>query len=836
MFQNIRLAFRSMWQRPALSSVIIAMLAVGIGSSTALFSMFYQILVQPLPVPEPQRLVNLSTSGPKFGSTSCGLAGGCDYVFSYPMFRDLETQQTAFAGIAAHISFRPNLGYADQTTSGPGMLVSGQYFSVLNVRPALGRLIGPQDEPKLDEAGVVVLSHEYWKTRFGGDPEILNKTLTVNGQQLTIIGVAPEDFSGAIIGLRPQVYVPLTLSWRLRPAAPKNYDDRRAYWLYVFARLKPNVNEQATAAAINSLYGGIIRQVDAPLNGNLKDDAKQKFLDQKISLNPGARGFTSVNDSTGQALTILFSLTALVLLIVCVNVANLLLARAAARAGEMAIRVSIGASRRQLMAQLLTESSLLAVIGGVLSLPVAASTLNAITAILPDQTSSQLALQISPTAMAFAAAAALFSLFLFGVFPALHGTRTSPALTIKEQAPQLSNGRGMARFRVSLVTAQIALSTVLLVLAGLFAQSLKNISRVKLGMQLDSLVSFTVAPRSNGYSPERTRAMFDRIEEELAAQPGVTGVTSASIPLLTGASTGNSITIDGFEPGGAIDTTVRRNEVSPSFFKTLSIPLVMGRGLTDADTLEAPKVAVVNESFVRKFKLGDNAIGKHFSGFPYDNVTKIDVEIVGVVADAAYNSVKGGIPAQYYQPRRQSERPNALAFYVRSANEPASLMRAIPRVVSDIDHNLPVNNLITMRRQMRDNTYVDVFVAILSAAFAGLATFLAAVGLYGVLAYNVAQRTREFGLRSALGANPGKLRAMVLKQVGLMALIGGVIGLAAAVTLGRTAEALLFGLSGHDAWVLTGAAIVLAAVVLLAGYLPARRASNTAPMEALRYQ
>jgi predicted permease len=389
---------------------------------------------------------------------------------------------------------------------------------------------------------------------------------------------------------------------------------------------------------------------------------------------------------------------------------------------------------------------------------------------------------------------------------------------------------------VSLVTAQIALSTVLLVLAGLFAQSLQNIWRVKLGMQLDSIISFTVAPRSNGYSPERTRALFDRIEEELAAQPGVTSVTSASIPLLTGASTGNSITIDGFEPGGAINTTMRRNEVSPSFFKTLSIPLVMGRGFTDADALNAPKVAVVNESFLRTFKLGENAIGKHFSGFPYDNVTKIDVEIVGVVADAAYSSVKGEVPAQYYQPRRQSERPNALAFYVRSANDPASLMRAIPRVVSEIDRNLPVNNLITMRRQVRDNTYTDILVATLSAAFAGLATFLAAVGLYGVLAYNVAQRTREFGLRSALGAHPGRLRAMVMRQVGLMALVGGITGLAAAVILGRMAEALLFGLSGHDAWVLTGAAILLSTVVLLAGYVPARRASAIAPMEALRHE
>jgi predicted permease len=330
--------------------------------------------------------------------------------------------------------------------------------------------------------------------------------------------------------------------------------------------------------------------------------------------------------------------------------------------------------------------------------------------------------------------------------------------------------------------------------------------------------------------------LFDRIEEALATQPGVTGVTSASVPVITGSSTGNSITIGDFEPGRDVDTTVRRNEISPSFFKTLSIPLLMGRDFTDADTLSTPKVAIVNESFVRKFRLGSGALGMHFSGYPYDNVRKIELEIVGVVADAAYSQVKGDIPPQYFQPRRQSESPGVLAFYVRTGIDPNPIMRAIPSVISRIDRNLPINNLITMTRQVQDNIYLDRLIAMLSAGFAGLATLLAAIGLYGVLAYNVAQRTREFGLRLALGAQPSRLRFMVLGQVGLMALVGIVIGLAAAVTLGRTAEALLFGLSGHDVRVLTVAVIVLSVVVFVAGYLPARRASNIAPMEALRYE
>jgi predicted permease len=836
MFKNIRLAFRSLRQRPGLSLVIIAMLALGIGATTALFSLLHQILVQPLPVPEPQRLVNFSAPGPKWGSTSCGLAGDCDSVFSYPMFRDLEARQTGFTGIAAHYSFQANLGYRQQTLAGRGMLVSGSYFNVLKLQPALGRLIGPQDEPRLDESAVVVLSYEYWQNSFGGDPNIVKETLTVNGQPLNIIGVAPAGFSGTTIGARPQVFVPLTLSWRLRPTTSRNYADRRAYWLYVFARLNPNVTAQQASAAINGLYGGILKEVDASLNRGMPDDVMQQFLQQQIALKPGARGQSTIRETTAQPLTLLFGLTALVLLIVCVNIANLLLARGASRAGEMAIRASLGARRRQLVSQLLTESTVLTVIGGIAGLLVATYTLDIIIAILPAESTRDLAIQLSPAAIGFAAAASLLTMLLFGIFPAVHATRTDLAVAIKGQAAQATGGRRIVRFRIALATAQIAFSMVLLVLAGLFTQSLMNLARVNLGMQVDSLVSFSVSPRANGYSLERTTALFDRIEEELAVQPGVTGLTSASVPLIANYGAGNSVTVEGFEGGPGVDTTVQRNEVSPSFFNTLSIPLLAGRNFTDADRLSAPKVAIVNQSFVRKFNLGGDAVGKRFSGFPYDNIRKVELEIVGVVADAAYSRVKGDIPPQYFQPRRQSENPDSLFFYARTDIVPNAMMRAIPGVVSRIDRNLPVNGLITMRRQVQDNIYLDRLVAMLSSVFAGLATLLAAIGLYGILAYNVALRKRELGLRLALGAEPARLRAMVLRQVGLMAFIGGVIGLAAAVALGRTTEALLFGLSGHDPWVLARSVAVLSGVMFVACYLPARRASNIAPMEALRYE
>jgi predicted permease len=824
---NIRLAFRSLRKRPGLSLVVVVMLALGIGANTALFSLFHQVLLAPLSVPDPQRLVNLSTDGPKWGSTSCGLAGGCKYAFSYPMFRDLEARQTTFpAGIAGFRDFRGNIGYRDQTLSGGGMMVSGQYFSALAAQPTLGRLISPADDAS-GKSAVVVISHEYWKGRFGGDPDILNRTLTVNGTPYMIIGVGPENFTGTVAGLRTQIFVPLTES-----KGPTK--DRRAYFLYAFARLAPNANAEEASASITSLFDGVIQEFDAPLNKNMKGQTLEKFLHQRVTLEPGARGQSEIDDNTSQALALLLGVTVLVLLIVCVNIANLLLARGASRAGEMAVRASIGGSRGQLVSQLLMESLLLALIGGLASLPVAVTTLNVISGILPVSLASQVGIRLSPVAVGFGGVVSIATVLLFGLLPAIHSTRTSHAL--KEQAMHSTGGsRRMARFRAALVTAQIAFSMVLLVLAGLFTHSLMNVARLHLGIDVNSVVTFSVAAR--GYTAEQSTAVLDQIEQQLAAQPGVINVGSATIQLLGGGGSGNNINLERWKDQPPEGYNVQRNEVTPNFFSTLGIPLLAGRNFTNADRMGAPKVAIVNESLLRKFNLTKaEAIGKEFTGFPYDNVRKVTLEIVGVAGDSSYNVVKGTIPAQYFQPRWQSEQPGAGTFYIRVNGEPDALMRSIPGIVSRIDPNLPVNGLKTLRRQVQENLYVDRLVTLLSGGFAGLATLLAAIGLYGVLAYNVGQRSRELGLRLALGAQPWRLRMMVLRQVGLMALTGSVIGLAAAIALGRAAQALLFGLTQNDPLVFTVALTGLAAVVLVAGYLPARRASNVSPMEALRYQ
>lgn len=824
-------AVRQLLRRPAVSIVVVTVLAIGIGVTTGIFSLFHQVLIQPLPVPEPDRLVSLSSPGPIAGPRTVSMAGDSEHVFSYPMFRDLEEQQSVFAGLAAYRDFEAGVAEERVTVAGNGVMVSGSYFDVLGLRPAVGRLIGPEDEPKVGESAVVVLSYDYWQTRFGGDPNVVGTGLTVNGQRLTVIGVAPEGFRGKIFGHQPRVFVPITLRWLMEPWRAHDEANRRSYWVYLFARLAPGISVERAAEGISGLYGGIINDVEAPLNSSMADDVLQQFRNKRISLEPGGTVQGLLANAVARPLTLLFALTAVVLVVVCVNIANLLLAQGLSRTAETAIRVTMGATWWQLLTQSLVDAVLPAVIGGIAGLPIALATLRVIGALLPEMYASGLDMELSRAALSFAATASLVTALIFGAAPAVQAARTDPGLTVKGTAFQTPGGRRMLRTRNALATTQIAFSTVLLVLAGLFAQSLMRITHIDLGLGLNSIVTFTVSPRRVGQDPERTMASFDRIEERLAMEPGVDGVGASRIALLARRGwTSPASSFRGFDQAPAVDRSVAINAVSTGYLTTLSIPLLRGRDFSESDTLASPAVAVVNESFVRLYGLGDAALGARF-----DIGSRENIEIVGVAADTKYSGVTDEIPPTVLLPWRQQENLDGLTFYVRGSGTDA-LMRMIPRVISEIDSSLPVTDLRTMNRQAQDDIFLERLIATLSASFAGLATFLAGIGLYGVLAYNVTQRTRELGLRQALGASPADLRALVLKQVALLAVIGVAVGLGAAVGAGRMVEALLFGLSGYDPVVLVATAITVSVVVLAASYFPARRAAKIAPFEALRYQ
>ena len=553
-------------------------------------------------------------------------------------------------------------------------------------------------------------------------------------------------------------------------------------------------------------------------------------------MDAGARGQSQAARGARSPLTLLLAVTAFVLLIACANIANLLLARSAARAGEIAVRLSIGASRARLVGQLLTESLLLAALGGIAGLAVAHWTLALVVSLLPPEVQHSILFGISGTVILFGIGLTFATGLLFGLVPALHSTRPDPVSTLKNQAGQPSGAKGAARARMLLATSQIALAMLLLASSGLFVKSLLNVSRVDLGFKVDHVVTFGLSPDLNGYSLDRARLFYQRLENELRAAPGVRAVALSNVHLLVGNYRARDVAVQGFKAGPDTDSSSRYNKVGPDYFSALGIPLVAGREFTDADGVNSAKVAIVNQTFAQKFGLGNDAVGKLMGWAPGKGYrSPLDTTIVGVVEDAKYSEVKRKAPPQFFVPYRQDPGLGAMQVYVRTAGDIGQATSAIAAVVKRLDPNLPIEDLEALPAQVRDNTFLDRMLAMLSAAFALLATLLAAIGLYGVLAYTVAQRTREIGLRMALGAAPARVRVMVLRQIAIMTLVGALVGLAGALGVGKAAESLLFQMTGADPAVLALSAAALVVVALCAGFIPAHRASRVDPMRALKY-
>ncbi len=832
MLRNLRLAARMLLKTPFVTAIAVLSLALGIGANSAIFSLFDQMLLRPLPVPNPGELVNLGAPGPKPGQTQCSQSGSCEVVLSYPMYRDLERTQKSLTGLAAHRGFGPSLAIDGEPLTGRGVMVSGSYFPTLQLQAAAGRLLAPSDDAVIGANFVTVLSYEFWRDRFGESPSAIGKSIRINGKTFTVIGVAPKDFHGTTLGFEPVVYVPISMRAELEVGF-KNFENRRSYWVYVFGRRKPDVTLEQAKVALNALYRPIINDVELPLQEGMSDQTQTRFRARTLTVEDGRRGQSSVHQEAKSPLYLLMGVTMVVLLIACANIANLLLARGAGRSAEMGVRLALGASRRQLLSLLLTESVLLALIGGAASLVVAKVTLSFIASLMPADSANSIQFHLQPQVIVFTAGLALVTGVIFGLFPALHSTRSDLIGIIRAGAGQITGGKAAARFRATLVTVQIALSMALLVSAGLFLKSLRNVSRVDLGMSVNDLATFAVSPVRAGMDTTRAAIYLARVEEELKTIPGVTGVTSSRVPLLSGESWGSGVQVQGFASGPDVDNGSRFNQVGPGYFTMLGVRMLAGRDIAESDGYGGAKVAVVNEAFAKKFNLGRDAVGKFMvDGEPKDSLS---VQIVGLVPDMKYSDVKDTIPPVFYYAVRQDHSIGALHFYVRSSLPIAQLMSAIPAVMKKLDPTVPVEELKSMPQQIRENVFLDRMISILSAAFAVIATLLAGIGLYGMLAFSVAQRTREIGVRMALGANAARVRGMVMKQVGLMTLLGGVIGVSAAIGIGKAARALLFGLEGFDASVFSLSVIMLALVALAAGFVPARRAALVDPMQALRH-
>jgi predicted permease len=623
------------------------------------------------------------------------------------------------------------------------------------------------------------------------------------------------------------VFVPITLDWFNRPRLA----DRFLYWTYVFGRLKPGVTIEEAQAAINVPYHAALNDIEAPVVRGLEGKDLERFRTKSIELRPGASGQSEAPRVARTPLAMFFGAAAMIFLIACVNLANLMFARGATRIGEIAVRSSMGAAPHRLFGLLATEAFLLATCAAIVSLPIALAVLRAVGALLPPYTVSALDPTLSLRAIAVAFAVAALSTIVFALVPMLKLAASDPASTLQANgAARVFGGRGLGRFRFVLSTAQISLSMLLLALAGLFTHSLANIARVDLGLRTDSLVTFTVEPSGNGYSAERSRQLFDRIEQELAAQPGVTDVTSSTISLLDGEAWGRGVSVEGRPPEGMPGDHAYVNYVGTHFLSTFGIPLLAGREFTEADSEGRPLVAMVNEAFAERFGLGRNPIGKRVTtrgGAP-------NIEIVGLFGDTAYNMVKQPSVPQVVTPRRQELDTSQMSFYARTAQSPDALLAAIPRIVANVDPDLPATNVRTFASQIRKNVRADWLLTTLAGSLAAIATLLAALGLYGVLSCTVGQRTREIGVRLALGAAPERVRAMVLKQVARMVAIGVPLGLLGALLIGRVAAAMLYGLAPTDPVAFVAACVLLTAVVLGASYMPARRASRVDPVVALR--
>jgi putative ABC transport system permease protein len=832
-WQDVRYGLRMLAKNPGFTLIAILTLALGIGANTAIFSLLNQVLLRRLPVRHPEELVVLKSPGPKHGHVWSD--GDDSEIFSYPLYKGLAKNTKVFEGMIARYEFSASIARHGQTDRGSGELVTGNYFEVLGVQPAFGRVLSPADDDVQGAHPVVVLSHAYWTRHFGGDAGALNQTVLVNNTEMTIVGVARAGFSGIQVGQMPDIFVPMTMKGQMTPIR-NGLDDWNDSFLAVLARRKPGVSLEQAQAGINADYPGLLEQQAATLKMRAGGKDQKEFLGKKIVLSAGAQGRTTAQRDSGPALMALFAMVALVLLIACTNVANLLLAKAAARQREFAIRSALGATPGRMMRQLLVESFLCALGGGILGLILGSWILNILTqAVVSEAGVRGITAQVDGSVLAFAGAATVASALLFGLIPAWRATRTGVSQMMKDQGSTTSAGPGHVRFRKFLVAGQVAFTLLLLTGGALFSRTLWNLRQQNLGLSTENLITFSISPQLSGYDEARTVALVDQLRERLAGVPGVLGVGSSQIPVLTGTDMGTNITVEGRQNLDTDDRHVNFDAVSPNYFSTMRVPLLSGREFNAGDTAKSTKVAIINEAMAKVFFANRNPIGVHLAMGSGDEI-KFDTEIVGVVKDAKESHVRDADRPYFYRPYPQFGKLFGMSFYVRSQQDPLLLANTLRETVRGTDANLPVYELKTVQRVVDEDLFAERVIAVLSAAFGGLAALLSALGIYGVLAYLVVQRTREIGIRVALGAAAGHVRGLVFKEVGWMVLAGALAGLPLAYGLGKLSESLLYGVRAGDVPVYAASLGIICLVALAACYIPSRRATRIDPIVALRYE
>jgi predicted permease len=826
--QDIRYGVRTLAKNPTFSLVAVATLALGIGANTAMFSLLDQVVLRLLPVRDPERVVIVRETGNRYGN-SYG-----PNTISWPMFEDLRDNNQVFSGMFCRFPATVTIGYGDRAAQIPAELVSGSYFPILGVGAALGRTIAPDDDAVPDSRPVVVLSYSFWRSYFDGDRTIVGRTIALNSHAMTVIGVVQPGFDGVELGAPAKVFVPIMMKTEMTPHSDGLKDRRRRLsWVTAYGRLKPGVGAQQAQLSLQPLMHGILEmEVEQPeFTRSATAADRQLFLRNRVELLPGSEN--ELREYMRRPLWLLVALTGAVLLLACASLANLLLARATARERELAVRLAIGADRARIVRQLLTESLLLSAAGAVVGSALAFLTDRVLLRIyLPADAAAEFVVSPIPDGrvLAFIVGAMLLTSLIFGLLPAVRGSRTEIALSLKDRSGACSAG-GISLRRM-LVGIQVALSLLLLVGAGLFVRTLRNLDSLGPGFPTDHLLTFRIDPSLNGYSDEETKSFYERLNVNLQTMPGVASVGFSAMPLLKGYAWQNAVLGKDFE-GAPMEEQPVLSEVGPDYFATLGIPIVAGRAFTAQDVGPA-KYAVINESFAREYFPGRNPIGQRFGLVDDMEPVSPDIEVIGIIPDRKYRDLRETPPAQAYFPYLEGVHFRFMNIYLRTQADPRQVENELRERMRQFDPHVPVVELQTVNEQIGFSLRTERLVASLSAVFGGLATLLAVIGLYGVMAYTVMRRTREIGVRMALGALRSDVIAMVMREVFILIGAGLAAGFLLALALADLVRSQLYGLNARDPLTFVGSAIVLTLAASLAGFIPALRASYVDPTTALR--
>jgi predicted permease len=828
--RDLRLALRGLLRSPLFAGVAILSLALGIGANAAIFSLIDQVLLRRLPVKNPDELVMLHQTGLHSGNNMGSR------MHSYPMYQEFQRRAEPLAEVICRRLVPASVSVDNQTERVQAELVSGNYFTMLGVGPALGRVFNSREDDQVYSGHpVVVLGHDYWVRRFDRDRGVIGRKILVNDYPMTIVGVSAAGFAGLDPTTTPQIRVPI----QMKPAlAPEwgwiHMDDERSRWVQVFARLKPDETVETAQGPLQGLFLQIRRhETTLPKAKDWTPYIREQFLKGQLRVVRADVGYSPVRNDFSTALLVLMWMVGLVLLIACANVANLLIARGLARQREIAVRLSLGASRSQLVRQLLTESLALALLGGAAGLGVAVVLTRALLAFMPTGGRPLLIAAVPDLRiLAFTFVLTLVTGVVFGLLPALRASRPDTWGTLKDTVGAVTGTRGSLYLRKGLVAAQVALSFLLLFGAGLFVRSLLNLKSTDTGVALDNLVTFQLAPALSGYDETRATQLYTDLLDRLRSAPGLTSAGFTGVPILSGDEWDSTMSVEGHKAADGEDMQAFMNSPSPGYFKTMGIRFLEGRDFAPLDSQKERRVAIVNRRFAEHFFRGASAVGRHV-GWGDGPDTKLDIEIVGVVENSLYEGPREGVRRQVFVPHWGK---GSVTFYVRAAVDSRSVHGVIRDEVRRLAPSVPVYALNTLEGQLDETLLTDRLIAGLSAGFGLLATLLASVGLYGVMAFVVTRRYKELGIRLALGAEPGTVTWMVMREVFALLAIGLAVGVPAAAALGRFVSSQLFGIVPHDPWVATATVVVLALVCAAAGMVPARRASRIDPILALRYE